>query len=159
MWKICTRNILICVFILAIIELVKHTTIYRCNTISASPLLDVANIPVWYARGRDHIFWSTLLLHNRSTYQYCQRSSYGAAVYRMAIMSVKAFAKMSTTVSAMVSAMLSAKASAMASAKMSTMVSAILSVKMSAMVSGRCWRCYWRYYILLNLLGCVSSNQ
>ena len=71
---------------------------------------------------------STLLLHNRSTYQYCQQSTYGAAVYQMAILLAKASAKMS----------------AMASMKMSMMVLAILSVKISAMVSGRRRRCYWR---------------
>ena len=86
-----------------------------------------------------------------ATYQYYQRSSYGAAVYRMAILS----AKMSTMVSAMVSAILLAKVSAMASAKISMMVSAILS----EMVSGRRRRCYRRYYILLHLLWCASSNQ
>ena len=50
----------------------------------------------------------------RSSYQCCQRSSYGAAVYRMAMMSEKA--------SAMVSAKMAAKASTMLSARMSAIL-------------------------------------
>ena len=102
-----------------------------------------------------HMSSHCILLHNRSTHQYYQRRSYGAAVYRMAILSAKMSTMVSAKVSAMVSAILSAKVSAMASAKISMMVSAILS----EMVSGRRRRCCRRYYILLHLLWCVSSNQ
>ena len=91
----------------------------------------------------------------RSSYQCCQRSSYGAAVYRMAMMSEKA--------SAMVSAKMAAKASAMVSAKVSAMVSAKMAAKVSAMVSGRRRRCYRRgcrrYYILLHLFLAITRKQ